>query len=403
MLRKQLTEIRQVKENPAVGIERRKLLQQISYKETRRHGSAGHDTQRYRSLSTGDSDGRPSLSHQLPRVNVRSRSQTNIVSFGSGKEELCTTFHKKSWGLNDSNCNSPSERWSENFTPVTRYANTRQRSLSTGMNPRISAWEVNGKDDEIASLKRNDFGGSNRTERERSGPNYGCGAGHLHLELSQNPAWAWEGRRRYILEKTSATAPVSEVKINNWQTKEEDIDISKFASTRKERRPRSYSTNSAPTISKGRVLEVCQAGQNKPNAQDLYSTRAVSSRQRSYSTNCRPKVVEGKVVEVPARENRKRDGNDHHQAIPVHLIRRQRSLTVSCPPVSDSGRDMHNSLDNTDYKMRSDLSGEKEVKTIISSGNAISDDDFHSKIREHNSTVESQEKSTQDGDILLPA
>ena len=260
ILKKELSEIRQVKENPTFGIERRKLLQQISCKETRQYGSAGQNTERSRTLSAGESDSKSSSS-KLPQVCVRSKSQSNmyIASLGSGKEELSTDVKKKPWGLHNNICTTPSEGWPKISASVNRNSKSRQRSLSTGVYPHISAWGGNrGNDGLSVRLGEDDFWGSDGIKHEGSGLDHRCRSRKLSFEFSQSTNWTWRGRR-HILNKDGATMPGSEFGVNSWQKRGEEIRSSQKSLTGGgERRQRSYSTNYAPNISGGRVFEVCQ-------------------------------------------------------------------------------------------------------------------------------------------------
>ncbi|PFX32060.1 hypothetical protein AWC38_SpisGene3053 [Stylophora pistillata] len=336
ILKKELSEIRQVKENPTFGIERRKLLQQISCKETRQYGSAGQNTERSRTLSAGESD---------------------------RKEELSTDVKKKPWGLHNNICTTPSEGWPKISASVNRNSKSRQRSLSTGVYPHISAWGGNrGNDGLSVRLGEDDFWGSDGIKHEGSGLDHRCRSRKLSFEFSQSTNWTWRGRR-HILNKDGATMPGSEFGVNSWQKRGEEIRSSQKSLTGGgERRQRSYSTNYAPNISGGRVFEVCQGlEQNKLNAQDLCSTRAVKSGRRRYTTNCRPKVSNGKVIEISG-ENKSNGVNSYHQ---VTTVRRQRSLTVNCPPVCDSSKDKYNLLDFTDDKKANNSSCEREENAVV--------------------------------------
>lgn len=385
VLRKQLTKIREVKGNPTVSIERRKLLRQISCMETRRQGLPNETQQRFRSLSTGDRSRGASLS-PLPLVNGRSKSQSS---------------------------NTPSEAWPDISTSAsTRNTRPRQRSLSTGTYPRISAWEGIDKNGGV----RDDVGTS--TTVEKSGPNSGCTQEKLNLEFKQSPTWAWrKGKRRYTWNKNSATA-LSEMKINAYGEQKEGDGVmvssqsSGLAST--QRRQRSYSTNSAPTISEGRVLEMHKGEPSKTNTLGcLQSASTTSARQRLYSTNCKPKVDDGEVVDTDVPDDKNTNRNSDRQGVPVQLVRRQRSLSTNCPPVvvegknaeSDSNKlDALNLLASTDDKLiRNSSSCDSELgnalkKHIILAGDV---DLCSSNSYEHISMV-GRRDGTENGISLPP-
>ena len=308
-LRKQLTQIRQVKGNPPVSPERRKLSQELhSCKETRGHGSTGETPgvqQRYRSLSTGDRL-RGSPLTQLPLVNGLSRSHSSSTSVRLGNEVPSRIFRKLSGGSSGTNLNSPSPARSGISTFAKCNDKPRQRSLSTGTYPRLSAWEIIGKRNEVATgLKRDKMGASCRSESEKSGRvSRTWKQDHLDLELRQSLTWASKAEtRRFLQNKSSATASSEDEGDNRKQGSEALISgqHSELSSTRKERRQRSFSTNSAPTtISRGRVVEKRKEESSKANK--ISSDQPVSpasTRQRRYSTNCRPKLVNGEVVDVP--------------------------------------------------------------------------------------------------------
>ena len=317
-LRKELTQIREVKGNPPVSPERRKLSQELrSCKETSRQGSSG-ETQgvqkRYRSLSTGDRlRGAPST--QLPLVNGRTRSYSSSTPVRLGNEDPSRIFRKLSGDSNGTNRNSPLPAWSSNSSFAQCNDKPRQRSLSTGTYPRLSAWEIIGKTDEVTTgFKRDKIGASCRNEFEKSGVNRTWKQDHLGFEQRQSSAWAWKETRRFLQNKSSATV-WSEDEGNSRKKANEAMiagQTSELASTHKERRlQRSFSTNSAPTISRGRVVETCKEKPGKVNKiRSDQPVNPASSRQRRYSTNCRPKLVNGEVVDIPVEKwnTRKHDG-----------------------------------------------------------------------------------------------
>lgn len=337
-LRKQLTQIQEVKGNPPVSAERRKLSQELhSCNETRRHGSSGERPgvqQRYRSLSTGDRYSGASLT-QLPLVNGRSRSHSSSTTVRLGNEDPSRVFRKLSGGSNGTNRNSHSETCPGISTFAKCNDKPRQRSLSTGTHPRFSVWEAIGKNEVTTGLKRDNMWASCRIESEKSAVNGTWRQDHLDLEQTQSSNWAWK-ETKFLPNKNSAT--VSSEDEGNRRYKRNDAMISgqnsELASTRKERRQRSFSTNSAPTISRGRVVETCKEEPNKA-ANKISSDQPVSpasSRERRYSTNCRLKLVNGEVVDVPV-DKKNTNRNSNRQGVAARLIRRQRSLSTNCPPV----------------------------------------------------------------------
>ena len=415
-LRKQLTQIREVKGDPTVSVERKKLLQQFSCKEPHQldHGLSGETPgaqQRYRSLSTGDRyRGAPST--QLPLVNDgRSRSKSSCTP--PRKEQLSTVFRKLSGGPNARINNSPSagangllpsEAWPD-IGFVTTNPKPRQRSVSTGTYPPIFAWEGIDKIEGVTGLKRDHtVTSTSRFDSENSGSNRGCSQDLLNLEIRQKPTWAWAGtrrRRRNIGNKNSATA-LTEVKIKKEGENMTSSQSGEFASTRRERRQCSYSTNSAPTISKGRVLEVCKKEPSKTSTVNTdRSVGSASSKQRRYSTNCRPKVVDGVVVDVPGAKKTNRD--DNFQGVPVQLTRRERSLSANCPPVVLEGEN----VESDDDKERNSSASRESEKGNTFGKHVTNDVDFHSKRSkscQDISTVGTGDETgqVQENDISLP-
>lgn len=402
-LREQLTQIREVKENPSVSVERRKLLQQFSCKEARRpdHGLSGENQrtqQRYRSWSNDDRFRGAPLT-QLPLVNGRSRSKGSCTP--PRKEQLSISDFRKlrSGDSNDRINNSPSEVWPDISTFVTTKTKPRQRSVSTGAHPRISVWEGIDKNDGVAGLTRDDIFTSTRFETEKSRSNQDL----LNLER-HSPNWAWKGTRRYTTKKHSATE-LSEVETGYWHGRE-NVAISqsnKLASTRKELRQRSFSTNSAPTISDGRVLEVCTEGANKTSTVSTdQSVGSSSSRQRRDSTNCRSRVREGVVVDVLDHKNTNR--NMYCQNAPVQFTWRdlERSSSTNCPPLVLEGGNVGESDEDKERKQRS-WSSESEDGSI-EDGDATDDFDSHGKSCQHFSTFGTGDKTGQNqgNEISLP-
>ena len=418
-LRKQLTQIQEVKGNPPVSAERRKLSQELSCKEASRHGSSSETPgvqQRYRSLSTGDRYRGAPLT-QLPLVNGRSRSQSSSTPVRLPKDDPSRVFRKLSGGSNGTNCNSHSEAWPGISTFVKCNDKPRQRSRSTGTYPRFSAWETIAKNNAVTTgLKRDDMGASSRIESEKSGVNRTWRQDHLDLDLTQSQTWAWKETRRFIRNKSGATVS-SKDKGNSRQQKGDEVTISgqnsELASTRKERRQRSFSTNSAPTISRGRVVEVHKEEPSKANkiSSDQHVNPS-SSRQRRYNTYCRPNLVNGEVVDVPGdKENTSRISN--RQGVAVQLIRRQRSLSTNCPPVilenetvieSDNNINPFNPLTSVDDdKQRNGSRSESEEQNTFSKY-AMSEVDIPCIGCQDISTVGRKNKTEQvhDNELSLP-
>lgn len=417
-LRKQLTQIQEVKGNPPVSAERRKLSQELhSCNETRRHGSSGETPgvqQRYRSLSTGDRYSGAPLT-RLPLVNGRSRSHSSSTTVRLGNEDPSRVFRKLSGGSNGTKRNSHSETWPGISTFVKCNDKPRQRSLSTGTHPRFSTWEAIGKNEVTTGLKRDNVGASSRIESEKSGVNGTWRQDHLDLELTQSSTWAWKETRRFLPNKSSTT--VASEDEGNRRYKGNDAMISgqnsELASTRKERRQRSFSTNSAPTISRGRVAETCKGEPNKANK--ISSDQPVSpasSKERRYSTNCRPKLVNGEVVDVPV-DKKNTNRNSDRQGVAVQLIWRQRSLSTNCPPVilenetvieSVNNKDSFNPLASVDDdKQRNASRSEGQEKNPFSK-HAMSDVDIPSKSCQHISAVGRKNKTeyVHDNELSLP-
>ena len=188
-----------------------------------------------------------------------------------------------------------------------------------------------------------------------------------------------------------------------------------LASTSKERRQRSFSTNSAPTISRGRVVEEYKEVQSKANK--ISSDQPVSptsSRQRRHSTNCKPKLVNGEVVDVPGDKESTVNRNSNHQGVVAQLIRRQRSLSTNCPPMILETETVIESVNNKDFfnllisvdddKQRIGSRSEGEEQNAYSK-HAMSSVDNSSKSCQHISTVGRKNKTEQihmNNELSLP-
>ena len=393
-LRKELTQIREVKGNPPASAERRKLSQELSCKETRRNSSSGEAPglqQRYRSLSTCDRYRAPPLI-QLPLVSGRLRSQSSSTPVRLGNDDPSRVFRKLTRG---------SEPWPDTSTFVKCNDKPRQRSLSTGTYLRFSAWETVGKKDEVTtSLKRDNIGASSRIEYEKSEMDCTWTQDHLGLKLTQSPTWAWKETTKIFRNKSSATA-LSEDETNSRQQNEVMISgqNSELASTRKERRQRSFSTNSARVVEEYKD-EPSQANKISPDQHVSPAT----SRQRRYSTNCRPKLLNGEVVDIPGdKENTNRDSS--RQGVAVKLIRRQRSLSTNCPPVKLENETVVKSDNNKKaFNPLASVDDDKREKQNTFRKHAVSDVDIPSKSCQHISAVGRKNKTEQvyDNEVSLP-
>ena len=338
-LRRELTQIREVKGNPPVGIERRKLLQQMSNKESqtcRHHLSV--ETQevqsRFRSLSTGHA---PLQRPQLPPLNARQRSKsTTCPPLCSRREELSgPAFRRKeSESVQDINNNIPQK----GVSGPTRNDKIRLKSLSTGNRPQISAW-AGGKKDGIQEVRKDDFAAVQNWQNQN----------HINLEtkINPNPAWGKEGsRKEKRFSGNSSKAPY--VSDQDLQTQGAVKNAStKLALTR---RGRSYSTGRAPIISEGKVVGLC----GKTTTVSQYA-KLESQRRKSCGTSSSLKVfVKDDRQDAPKENtNQKRQPM---QSIPMLLTGRKRSMSTNCPPVSLEGMVVDNDNKNKqlNFKMNTD-------------------------------------------------
>ena len=418
-LQKQLTQIREVKGNPPVSAERRKLSQELSCNsETRRHGSSGETLgiqQRYRSLSTGDRYRGAPLT-QLPPLNGRSRSHSSSNPVRLENDDPSRVFRKLSGGSNGTNRNSHSGAWPGISTSAKCNDKPLQRSLSTGTYPRFSAWETIGKSD-VTGLKRDDSTpASTKIDSEKSAMNRTWRQDPLDLELTQSQTRAWKETRSFLRRnKISATAS-SEDEGNSRQKGNEAMisgQNSELVSISKERRQRSFSTNSAPTISRGRVVEEYKEEPSKANKiSSDEPVSSASSKQRRYSTNSRPRLVNGEVVDVSG-DKKSTNRNSNHLGVAAQLIRRQRSLSTNCPPVilenetvidRVNNKDFYNPLTSVDDDKQRIGSRSEEEEQNTHRKHAMSND-IPSESCQHISTVGRKNKTEQahmNNELSLP-
>ena len=384
---RELTQIREIKDNSAVSSERRKLLQQTSSKESQlpyRHHLTGETVKqqaahtRFRSLSTGQCP--PMHCSRLPSLHGRQRSlSTTCPPLCLGREELTGMLRcKESGSLQDVN-NNTAQKGYNMYT--SRNEKLRQRSLSTGTRPRTSAW-VGGKSDfEVSSYTK-----------VKDWQNRGVSEDCLDLEFKQTPKSSWELEMRRDTEYDMNKDALSRLKLNSSngsyvcdrrQTKGViRDDLSKFAPMR---RVRSYSTNSAPIISEGRVVGLGAAGKTTIVPQRFDTA---SQRRRKHSTSFAPKADEGEEHHNGSNENTYR--NEELQRIPLLPTRRHRSLSTNCPPVVKEGivvEDENNNeklkfKTNTEEKRRNSLNDETKERNI-STKNVLNDKDFDESWIDH--------------------
>ena len=399
---KELTQIREIKVSSAVSTERRKLLQQTSSKESqlmcRHHLTEGTvrpqgAQARFRSLSTGQFP--PTHGSHLPSLEGRQRSlSTTCPHLRLGREELTGTLRCKELGsLQGVNNNTAQKGYDE--VQTSRIEKLRQRSLSTGTCPRTSAWMGGKSDSEVSSY----------TKR---GVSQEC----LDLEIKQTPKSAWEEMRRdtqYDMNKDA----LSRVKLDSRNgsyvcDKRQTKGIIRDETSRLTpmRRVRSYSTNSAPIISEGRVVGLGTAGKTMIVPQ-CFDT--ASQRRRKHSTCFPPKVNEG---EEHNGSNAVRN-KELQTRIPLLPTRRHKSLSANCPPVTIEGivgedennNEKLNLKTDTEKKRRNSLNDETKERHI--STNVVNDKKFdESRIDHDDSSVPpdpEQDGKGHEADISLPA
>ena len=322
-LRKELAQIREVKDNPIIGLERRKRLQQISSRESQtcrhdlsvepqvtlsrfRSQSTGHppmhscqlpSQSRFRSLSTGHP---PRQSSQLPSLKGRQRSKsTTCPPLRLGVEELSQDFRgqKESGTLHDINNNTPAQE-----VRTDARQNQKVRSLSTGTPPPISAW-VKDTNDEVASNTKIDGPEVSIFTNFQSWQKSNWCQDRIKLECGHSTNWVWKEQRRDTSDQNNANEALSKVKINatmrlippDFKPAKQGRDShapSKHASTRRERR--CYSTNSTPIISEGRVVGLSDKTTTVPQHVDTVSQRRCVS-----TSQCNPKARDKEKFAVP--------------------------------------------------------------------------------------------------------
>lgn len=362
-LRKELAQIREVKGTPGVSIERRKLLQQVSSKES----------QICRHRSTLETQGAHKQQPHLLSLNARQRSlSTNYPPLDLRGEKLTGSLNRKLSG-NLQNLNS-NETHRETGIDMQSAENRklRQRSLSTGNYPRISAWvdDKNGALDDTHTRQKNN---SSTHIDGKNWQNRGKRQDHVNLELRHSPkSTPEETKRDRQYDASKKTLP--EIKMyfcsrsgavlcacDNRRAKGVVKDgLSKLALTRK---VRSFSTNSSPTISDGKV--VC-LGDKTTSVPQLCDAACQGWRCR-YRTSSTPNVD---TVDAYGYQ----DAEKNKEAKRTVLIpRRNRSLSSNYPPeISLQGAVLESSPNERrlDSKLRTvtknnekfDLAGEIEER-----------------------------------------
>lgn len=384
-LRKELTHIREVKSNPAVGTERRKLMQQLSSKESQTYRQPSAETQgaqqRFRSLSTGHDhicSHLPSLTNQLQR----SRS-TTCPPLDLGGEQPSGAFrHRKVSGtLYDINKNTSQEAWRN----VTRNEKLRQRSLSTATHPRISAW-VENKNDGVADSRGDIQESAYAKVHSRQCRN------NVKIDFRHGLKSAWEEKTGYSYSKDNASALSCSKQMKGVVG---DAAPSKLASMQ---RRRCYSTNSAPIISEGRVIGLV----DRTTTVHAQNAGAVNQRRRCYSHSFTPKMVDREEHDDASKENNSRKEELH--SIPVtstHTQVRQRSLSTNCEGkqavANENNNGQLNLNMNMDDKQINSLNGGTEEGKLLSKL-AVGDDNFdQSQISQSDSSVSPSLVVGQDG------
>lgn len=402
---RELTQIREIKDNSAVSSERRKLLQEASSKESQllyRHHLTGETVKqqaahiRFRSLSTGQCP--PTQCSHLPSLNGRQRSlSTTCPPLHLGREELTGTLRcKESGSLQDVN-NNTAQKGYDMYT--SRNEKLRQRSLSTGTCSRTSAW-VGGKSDfEVSSYTK-----------VKDWQNRGVSQDYLDLEFKHSPKSSWEEMRRDtqydmnkdVLSRRKLNSSNGSYVCDRRQTKGiARNDLSKLAPMR---RVRSYSTNSAPIISEGRVAGLGTVSKT--------TILPASQRRRKHSTSLTPKVDEGEEHNDGSNENTAK--NEELQRISLLPTRRHRSLSTNCPPVviegivveDENNNEKLNLKTNTEEKRRNSLN-DKTKERYISTKHVVNDKDFDESWIDHSDCPvppdPGRDGKGHEDDISLPA
>ena len=412
---KELTQIREIKDNSAVSSERRKLLQQTSSKESQlmcRHHLTGETVKqqathtRFRSLSSGQCP--PTQCSHLPSLNGRQRSLSTTCPPLLGREELPGTLRcKESGSLQDVNNNTAQKDY-DMYT--SRNEKLRQRSLSTGTCscPRTSAWAGGKSEFEVSSYTK-----------VEDWHNHGVSQDYLGLEFKQTPKAAREEMRRdtqYGMNKDTLSRPKLNSSNGSYvcdRRQTEGIsstdELSKLAPMR---RVRSYSTNSAPIISEGRVVGLGAASKTTIVPQRFDTA---NQRRTKHSTSFAPKVNEGEEHHGDG-SNENTAKNAELQRIPLLSTarRRHRSLSTNCPPAviegivveDENNNEKLNLKTNTEEKRKDSLNDETKERNI-STKHIVNDKDFdESRIDHSDCSVPrdpGRDGKEHKGDISLPA
>lgn len=290
-LRKELEQIRKVKDNPSIGLEKRKLLRKnfSSRSQTFRHGLS-LETQamqsRFRSLSTGQA---PKRSSQLTPLSIRRRSKsTTCPPLRVGVDELSGLFYAMNSVEDNDQGNGRCQK---------------KPSFSTGTQPQISELETD------ANAKTNGI-----TDTE--------GADSEVLTDTKTMKWERSNRlentKKYDLERGGPQL----ISIDFRQKLHERGSNApgKLVPTR---RVRSFSTSSTPIISEGKVVGLS----GKTTTVPLQSVDAARQRSRCWNTSCISKTIEerrlGVLFDSPVMKTELR------QSTPIPVNRRPRSLSTN--------------------------------------------------------------------------
>ena len=292
-LRKELEQIRKVKDNPSIGLEKRKLIRKnfSSRSQTFSH-SLSLETQamqsRFRSLSTGQA---PKRSSQLNPLSIRRRSKsTTCPPLRVGVDELSGAFYAMNSVEGNGQQGDARSQKKRSFSTSTQ---AQISELETGANTKTNGiTDTEGADSEVLTdTKTLKWERSNRLENTKK-----CNLEH--------------GGPRLIpidfRHERGSNAP------------------GKLLPTR---RVRSYSTNSTPIISEGKVVGLS----GKTTTVPLQCVDAARQRPRCWNTSCISKTIEerrlGVLLDSPVMKTERR------QSTPIPVNRRPRSLSTNCPPV----------------------------------------------------------------------
>lgn len=297
-LRKELEQIRKVKDNPSIGLEKRKLLQKdfSSRSQTFRHGLS-LETQatqsRFRSLSTGQA---PKRSSQITQLSIRRRSKsTTCPPLRVGVDELSEAFYAMNSVQGNVQGNAKGQK---------------KRSFSTGTQPQISELETgaNAKTNGITDTK---------------------GADSEVLTDTKTLKWErcnrLENTKKYDLEHGGP--PLTPIDFRQKVHERGSNAPGKLLPTR---RVRGYSTNSTPIISEGKVVGLSG---NKTTTVPRQSVDAARQRPRCWNTSCTSKTIKERRLDVPLDSPVMKTTLPNRQSTPMPANRRPRSLSTNCPPV----------------------------------------------------------------------